>query len=325
MLPGNKHNILLEFETVVDIDYGVLQLVEEKYEQDDRFYHQLMYLGDKQIKGLIHNNDSNNPVRILMDIEDYDEADRIYSDIMENEIDKVLEKSVTTNLYEVCKNGIATAGMCNVNIICSREEYANYANKLFEDYGDEYLQILYHDFGIPGDEEPFNCEEYTCLFLRYITSLFNYDNLMGKSVFIQECYTNMDMKLYYSGVGLFPDSKVCMIHAECNRIFIFSPYNYTNEYFVNFDYPYDTEVLPVFEPEEIDEDMDSIIEEFDVEDDAMDLFNDRIGMMNAMNSMYSAEDDVEDIDDINAFIQELSPADASILANQLNYDNKEDN
>ena len=86
MLPGNKHNILLEFETVVDIDYGVLQLVEEKYEQDDRFYHQLMYLGDKQIKGLIHNNDSNNPVRILMDIEDYDEADRIYSDIMENEI-----------------------------------------------------------------------------------------------------------------------------------------------------------------------------------------------------------------------------------------------
>ena len=98
MLPGNKHNILLEFETVVDIDYGVLQLVEEKYEQDDRFYHQLMYLGDKQIKGLIHNNDSNNPVRILMDIEDYDEADRIYSDIMENEIDKVLEKSVTTNL-----------------------------------------------------------------------------------------------------------------------------------------------------------------------------------------------------------------------------------
>ena len=71
--------------------------------------------------------------------------------------------------------------------------------------------------------------------------------------------------------------------------------------------------------------MDSIIEEFDVEDDTMDLFNDRIGMMNAMNSMYSAEDDVEDIDDINAFIQELSPADASILANQLNYDNKEDN
>lgn len=263
-LPDAKHNILVEFETIVDLDFGAMMYIYKNYDDEEKFHFQLMELEDNQIKGLIHDNPETNPVKILMDIEDYEEADQIYDDIMANHIMEVLELSPPTNLFTFCRTSMETDGLITINILCTRHEY----EEVIEDAlsGSRNYNIIYHNFVDENDPEQFNVKYYTSLFLRHVENIFRYDNMDGKTVYIQECLTNMALEPYYAGNGTFPNPRVCGLHMENNRIFIFAPYEYNNSYFVNWNYPYDDS-----DPEEEKEFIEASSEPFDPFDNRVDL------------------------------------------------------
>ena len=148
--PGNKQNILVDFECIVDVDYGILLYVNDLLKDDERVSHQLIdnttYF---ERLGLIHDNDSTNPVRILFMPEDYDYADELYEKIMSKDIDKVLQLSTVTEMFNFSISALLTKGMCDVNILCRKKEYIDIVNKIYSDDIDiTYLSThLFEDDG----------------------------------------------------------------------------------------------------------------------------------------------------------------------------------
>ena len=292
--------VMIEFGMLVDIDFGVIKTI-SKYYHTEYFSIQLLDVEDENIwLGLIHDNDTLNPVECVMN-PDIDDSDDFYNCLMQEEELLVYSQACLTGLYDFIISSIGTNGLVEITILCKNDIQKQVIENLFPWINNnQYLNTEIFDPSIAM--EPYDVSKYSSIFLRYIQSMIDcYTGLEGKSVFLYECLTNLDIQMYKKGTGLYPHPLYANIFNDISYVRIISLYQYDNSYFINNNYPFsDPEVS--FNDNIVDEILDPG-EGVMVSDDEVDEYHEYLAEngipIDAPESNDTSLDLLGDIDIVN--------------------------
>lgn len=244
----SSSHVLIEFDTIVDTDYGTLCTIYDKYHDTDIFVEQILEMNDKQWLGLLHDNPTTNPLYSIID-PDYEEyMDKYYTQLLDTELDYIYDHSRLTNMALFVTNAISTNGLCIIDILCKDKLEYSIMKRLLKDEDRSCFDIILYES--TSDNPFFNVNKYSSIFIKYAESLYNYDNVIGKNIFIAELLHNIDKDTYRSGNGIYPDKLLTSLYIEANNIHTIRLYDYDNSYFINQNYLYSSDT-----PEFIDEYM----------------------------------------------------------------------
>lgn len=247
--------ILVEFEMLVDVDFGVIKTIANYY-HTEYFSTCLLDADDENIwLGLIHDNLTTNPVECVMN-PDIDDAEDFYECLMQEEEMLVYSQACMTNLYDMLIASIGTNGLVEVTILCKNDTQKQIVEGIFPWINNnQYMSIEVQDYDPNNpDQKLFSVAPYSSLFVRHADYLLNrYTNLDGKSVYLYECLTNLDVQEYKKGTGLYPHPFYSGMLGDICYIRVISLYQYDNSYFLNRNYP--------FTDEEISDQVDEVLDE----------------------------------------------------------------
>ena len=240
--------ILVEFEMLIDVDFGVIKTIANYY-HTDYFLINLLDVPDENLwLGLIHDNLTTNPVDCVMN-PDIDDAEDFYDCLMQEESLLVYSQACLTNLYDMIIASIGTNGLVDVTILCKDEIQKQVIRELFPWSGNnQYMHILV------SNNETVDASGYSSLFVRHAQSLLDkYENFDGKSIYLYECLTNIDVQEYKKGIGIYPHPLYSGMLGDICYIRVISLYQYDNSYFINRNYPFDDTELNDMVDEVLDE------------------------------------------------------------------------
>lgn len=270
-------HVLIEFDTIVDVDYGILCTIYEKYYDTDIFSKQLLELSPEEWLGLLHDNPKENPISVLVEPEYEPYIDDYLRQLKAENLEHIYKKACFTNMIRFIYNAINTNRLCIVDILCrSRGEY-DIMKKFLKDQDANHYHILLHT-----TDNPFNAKQYDTIFIKNAKSLFKYTNLEEKQILIAELMYNIDEDMYWREEGIVPKKLYTALHSESNTINTFRLYDYNKNYFIGRNYPYSDDE-PVFIDEfmnpgnsdPVDDDeapMDMPVEQpTEIQDDDFDL------------------------------------------------------
>lgn len=154
-----KISILVPFELIFDIDFGLIKLIKEEY-ASDIFDANALNSSDDTIKRLLVSRKKYNPLSILSNNEDIDEY---YSQFIEREYDSILSKSIITGIGLYCAS-ISKLDDFEVTIKYSDDrELEMFSSKSFDKFN------FIHSNEV-------NCRDYDCIFVKKLPDLLEYRN-----------------------------------------------------------------------------------------------------------------------------------------------------
>jgi hypothetical protein len=300
---NNGHEkLLIEFPMIVDVDFGVIKTINNYY-HTEYFCLPLLEVDNEDVwLGLIHDNTTTNPVNCVINPAVEDDADDFYQCLMMIQELVVYSQARMTRLYDMCKLSLQLNGQVEITVLCKNSLQEEVIQALFPKADSELFNTVIYDPDETGEDDPgFDVSGYSSLFLRHATSLFNYDNVIGKSIFLYECLTNIDIHMYQSGKGFIPNQLACNLFVSQNNIRIISLYPYDNSYFINNNYLYgDPDVN--YNDNMVDEYLDPGQGSTEDDEEALEYLE------------YLKENDIP-ID---------APEDDTIVENDITYENEDD-
>lgn len=244
--------ILVEFEMLVDVDFGVIKTIANYY-NTEYFSQCLLDVDDENLwLGLVHDNLTKNPVECVMN-PDIDDAEDFYECLMQEEELLVYSQSCVTNLYNLIVTAISTNGLVDVTILCKNDLQKQVVEGIFPWINNNsYIHVVcWNNEENPDDS--FDTSEFSSLFIRHADSLLTkYTNFDGESIYLYECLTNLDVQEYKRGVGLYPHPLYNGMLADICYIRVISLYQYDNSYFINRNYPFADSIIS----DKVDEELD---------------------------------------------------------------------
>lgn len=279
----SSSHVLIEFDIIVDIDYGILCTIYNKYHDTTIFVDQLLELNDKEWLGLLHDNPTTNPVSVLLDSDYENSADDYYNQLINTELEYIYDHSRLTNMALFITNAISTNGLCIIDILCKNNLEYSIMKRLLKNEDRSCFDIILFNF---DNNKLFNVNKYTSIFIKYAKSLYNYDNVIGKNVFLAELLCNIDKDIYRSGNGIYPDKLLTALYVEINNISTIRLYDYDNSYFINQNYLYSSDTPQYIDeylnpgddtPSEDDEDVE-IVEDTNQDNIEEDSFDPGLGI-----------------------------------------------
>lgn len=130
MTNDGKEFPIMKFEQVVDIEVGLLKLINDKYHDIDTFYWSIMEAPTKVQLWLLYDRKRKNPLTIMAkDVDNKELLDSYYQEFLEKEYVYILKHSIVTNLYKAIKKFIQVKGITPI-IVCNNDMEANYLIKL---------------------------------------------------------------------------------------------------------------------------------------------------------------------------------------------------
>lgn len=94
-------NVLIPFELVVDVDMGLLKLIEFDYHNDEYFYPGVVNAPEEDQQYLLNIRKHKNPLSVIMKDEHKDLIDDFYNQFIEKEYDQILTLSCNTSLADL--------------------------------------------------------------------------------------------------------------------------------------------------------------------------------------------------------------------------------
>ena len=154
-----KISILVPFELIFDIDFGLIKLIKEEY-ASDIFDANVLNSSDDTIKRLLVSRKKYNPLSILSNNADIDEY---YSQFIEREYDSILSKSIITGIGLYCAS-VSKLDDFEVTVKYSDDhELEMFSGKSFD------------RFNFINSNEV-NCRDYDCIFVKKLPDLLEYKN-----------------------------------------------------------------------------------------------------------------------------------------------------
>ena len=120
---------LIPFELLFDLDFGLLQVVNKYFHNNDIFYLSLFNDLDELIKLLALREDPN-PLSVIIDSKiSKEECDNLYDQFMEKEFDRIFENSIKLLCYDVVRLSLDSGGVVNMTVLCKNEKQQQLLNK----------------------------------------------------------------------------------------------------------------------------------------------------------------------------------------------------
>jgi len=199
-----SYSNLLTFETVVDIELGIINYMIDKYKKSVYFNQYVVNASSENVKkNLLLARVDNNPITILLKEEYLGSADDMLKDIEKNYMEEVLTHSKPNDILKFIKTLQSSDGIINCNISCKNQLQKQYINKL-----DSSITVLIDETDMSN---------YDCLFLKYVDDVLRYKNMGGKYIFLSNYMHNIDI-----ATGL--PKKIILVVSGSNKIRTVDPY-----------------------------------------------------------------------------------------------------
>ena len=206
---------LIPFELLFDLDFGLLQVVNKYFHNNDIFYLSLFNDLDELIKLLALREDPN-PLSVIIDSKiSKEECDNLYDQFMEKEFDRIFENSIKLLCYDVVRLSLDSGGVVNMTVLCKNEKQQQLLNK----YLPKAKTVIYSD--------NMDMSLYGTIYVKNIYDLYNYGQLSGKNIYVANYPFNLEENEWGFVTTIL---SVSVDFINNNIIKIFNPYDieYTN-------------------------------------------------------------------------------------------------
>lgn len=119
----HKSNILVSFDSIIDIDIGLMRLIKMEY-NTDFFYQDIVNAPEFIWKDLLERRNIPNPLSIIMDDETEEEMDlsqNIYDQFINEEYSKILDLSPLGALANVVNSNMYSKDLLRLTVLCKNE------------------------------------------------------------------------------------------------------------------------------------------------------------------------------------------------------------
>lgn len=207
------NNILIDFNLLIDTDYGLIKLIKTEYYENEFIDILLTKMRDKIILGELVSRKDKNPLYIALKKDYKDSADSLYKEFIESEYDSILKYSISTSLLELILTYIET-NSCTVTVICKNKSEEQIINKykLKSIISDNYANI--------------DVSEFDSIYIKDYREVLQFKALKAKNIFIGNYRFNLEEDNYT------PIKDVSLLVADINIISVIDVYN-SNKYIIS--------------------------------------------------------------------------------------------
>lgn len=94
-------DVLIPFEMIVDIDMGLIKLLEFDYDNGEYFERGILHATEEEQQYLLNKRTDRNPLSVVMRKDDPELMEDLYNQFMEKEYQNILELSCNTALVDI--------------------------------------------------------------------------------------------------------------------------------------------------------------------------------------------------------------------------------
>lgn len=200
------NNILVEFDLLIDKDFGLIQLIKDQYSNNDFIDDIILKMKDKVLIWELINRKDKNPLSIVLKKEYKDSMDNLYREFIESEYKSILDFSISTSLLDLMITYL-NANICSITVICK--------NKLEEQIINKYkLKTIICD-----DFSKLNIEEFDSIYIKDYSKVTQFKNLKAKNIFIANYKFNLENDEYT------PINDVSIFVSDINIVSVIDVYN----------------------------------------------------------------------------------------------------
>lgn len=177
-------NTLVPFEVLVDIDMGLLKLIEFEYHDESFFYPGILNTSEENQKYFLVNRTSPNVVESLLTVDDKDLANNLYSQFMEREYEKILKLSCNTAICDLTlllRKDINQ--IVRVTCICADEKQ----QKIITDRKISVFKTVVSKL------EDMSIKDFGTIFVKNVEDLYKFRHIEGKTIYIPSYRFNVDI------------------------------------------------------------------------------------------------------------------------------------
>lgn len=181
----SSNHLIVEFDTIVDTDLGLLKMIKEEYIDNDFIEPMLSAMDDTIIISELIDREEKNPLYTILKDEYKSSADSLYKEFIDTEYKKILKYSKPTSLFGWTSMVYKTDGII-ITIICK--------NKLEE----QIIKELYKDISISviiiQDWKEIHLKEFKTIVIKDYSDVLkmNIEDMNAKNIFICNYKFNLD-------------------------------------------------------------------------------------------------------------------------------------
>ena len=200
------NNILVDFDLLVDKDYGLIQLIKKDYSDNDFIDDIIFKMKDKILLGELLTRKEKNPLSIIFKKDYTQSLDSLYNEFLELELDNILNYSLITNMLDLMITYVETSSAI-VTVICKNKSEEQFINKY------KLKTIVYEDFS------KLDIKEYDSIFIKDYSKILEFKNLIAKNIFIGRYNFNLEDDEYT------PKEDISVLVGNHNIVSIIDVYN----------------------------------------------------------------------------------------------------
>jgi hypothetical protein len=221
------NNVLITFNMIMDIDIGLLHLIKEEYNDPSVFNNDVLNLNDRHLAGLIRENETSNPIDLILLDKDKEQSDSFYNEFISNKYDKILEYSPYTTFVNMIKAFIDSEGVIKVNILCSNKSEEEIVKKVMSDCHPSYYKIITTD-----DWSSVDLKYYDTMYIKYTEDLLRFNNVMGKNLMVCDYRCNLE-ESEYQKKNKIPKLEISAPFSVNNEFYNITLYAYDESYYMD--------------------------------------------------------------------------------------------
>lgn len=216
-------DVLVPFNLFVDLDMGLLKLLEFDYDNDLYFLPGILHTSETNQQYAMVTRNKINPLSVVLQVEDDKLADDLYSQFMEKEYDQILKLSCNTAIRDLTELLNATIDqVVRITVLCENEKEQMVVS---DRHIKSFRTIVEKDF------YKINLSDYQVLFIKNIYDLDKYRNVTGLNIYVPN---------YGFNITIDPDLSQPLLPEE-----ILKKYGKDNEFEVFSIYTFDPRKIPL--------------------------------------------------------------------------------
>lgn len=218
-------NILASFESIIDIDMGLMRLIKRDY--NTNFFYQFLLENSEDNQHVILNRRTNpNLLRAISDDKTEEQQfalDDLYNQFMKDEYSNILNLSPVSTFYRIILSNVFKNNIFKVSVVCKTQEEAD----ILQEKGVECTPI------IVDKKDKIYLKKYDVISVKNVFELDEYFNVNGKIIFIPDYRFNV-MEIPQDKELLLPE-EILIKYGINNQLNIYNAYVYEDGYQLNME------------------------------------------------------------------------------------------
>jgi len=216
------NHILVDFNMIVNTDIGLIYTIKDEYNQQVFFEQFIFNISEKELIGELLNMESINPINMFIKPKDEGLADKIRNQFLEKEYDKILNKSIHTDIKNIMELYL-TSGLVFIDILCRNKQ----EEQLIKSINSKFNTIIVNDY------KEVNIDNYSAIYIKDFRQILNFNPIKGKTIYIANCKFNLEEN---KNKRIIPLSEVSILLADVNKMCVIDLYEKQNYIIIQGNY-----------------------------------------------------------------------------------------